>query len=215
MKTILFQGDSITDAQRIKEDPDHMGSGYAIMVAGELGLCEPGKYRFINRGVSGNKSTDVLARMKEDIIDIKPDYMSLMIGVNDVWHELDLHCGCDEAAYAESLTKIVEGTLNACPGVKIIMLEPYILEEYNTRATEDFPDKWEKFKSEVAKRSAIAREISEKYSLKFVSLQDILDKACEATGVAYWASDGVHPTPMGHCLIAREWIKAFKEIEDK
>lgn len=213
MKTILFQGDSITDAQRYKDDPDHMGSGYAIMVAGELGIEAPGKYRFINRGVSGNRSVDVVARMKQDILDIKPDYMSLMVGVNDVWHKIEIDNGCGEDALRSSLETIITETRASCPGVRLMLIEPYLLREYATENTPEMPDKWEYFRSEVEKRAMITREVAEKYGIKFVALQDKLDRAAEKYGAAYWASDGVHPTPMGHELIKREWIKAFREIE--
>ena len=119
MKTILFQGDSITDAGRNREDPESLGTGYPLLVAAKLGYEYPGEYKFVNRGVSGNKSVDVAARIKEDIIDVAPDYMSLMVGVNDVWHGIDYNwwATCDDLD--RSLREIIEKTREACPGVKI------------------------------------------------------------------------------------------------
>ena len=87
-KLILFQGDSITDCDRSRQVNTRQGFGYATMVQGQLGFECPGEYDFLNRGISGNRIVDVYARIKADIINLKPDYMSLLIGVNDVWHEL-------------------------------------------------------------------------------------------------------------------------------
>lgn len=211
-KNILFQGDSITESQRFREFPDHMGSGFAIMVAGQMGFEHPGEYNFINRGIAGQKSTDVYARIKEDIIDENPHCMSLLVGVNDVWHGIDYNWGATAETYEETLSSIIEETLAAVPNVKIMIFEPFVLKEYATCSTEDKPDKWETFRREVDIRRNIAKEIAEKYSLKFVTLQDKFDAAAEKTGVAYWLEDGVHPSPAGHELIAREWIKAYYEI---
>jgi len=87
-KIILFQGDSITDCGRSREDFSEIGKGYPMLVKAQLGFENPGEFEFQNRGISGNRIVDVYARIKSDIINLKPDYMSLLIGVNDVWHEL-------------------------------------------------------------------------------------------------------------------------------
>lgn len=211
-KNILFQGDSITESQRFREFPDHMGSGFAIMVAGKMGFEHPGEYVFINRGIAGQKSTDVYARIKEDIIDEKPYCMSLLVGVNDVWHGIDYNWGETPETYERVLCSIIEETVAAVPDVKIMLIEPFVLKEYSTCSTEEKPDKWETFRREVDIRRQIAKETAEKYSLKFVTLQDKFDAAAEKTGVAFWLEDGVHPSPAGHELIAREWIKAYYEM---
>ena len=92
MKIVLFQGDSITDAGRTKDDTN-MGRGYAALVTAALGYECPGEYEFINRGINGNRVTDLYARIKRDIINLRPDVMSILIGVNDVWHEYDFGGG--------------------------------------------------------------------------------------------------------------------------
>ena len=183
MKKILFQGDSITDAQRLREDPTHLGSGYALIVAGKLGYDHPGEYCFINRGVSGNKSVDVAARIKEDIIDVVPDVMSLLVGVNDVWHGIEYNwwATCDDLV--KSLDGIITKTREALPDVKIMLLEPYILHECATASTDEKPDKWETFVKEVGARQKITRAAAEKYSLPFIPLQSIFDDAVKTAGV--------------------------------
>ena len=213
MKTILFQGDSITDAQRIRNDADHLGSGYPLIVAGKLGYDRPGEYRFVNRGVSGNKSVDVAARIKEDIIDVAPDVMSLMVGVNDVWHGIDYNWWATPEDLERSLSEIIEKTREACPDVKIMLLEPYILPECSTISTEEKPDKWETFVREVSLRQDITREIAEKYSVPFVPLQSKFDEAVSINGVKPFSEDGVHPTPAGHMLIAKAWLEAFEKLD--
>ena len=92
---ILFQGDSITDAGRDREKDDRMGRGYATLVAAELGFKYAPEYTFLNRGIGGNRSVDVYARIKKDIINLKPDYLSVLMGVNDVWHEIAFNNGVD------------------------------------------------------------------------------------------------------------------------
>ena len=89
MKRVLFQGDSITDMMRSRENDKFLGIGYPVLVSAELGLDYPGEYEFLNRGVSGNRIVDLYARIKSDIINLKPDVISFLIGINDVWHELD------------------------------------------------------------------------------------------------------------------------------
>lgn len=100
---ILFQGDSITDVGRARNDPRNMGQGYPVMVAGELGLRFPGKYEFINRGISGDRIPDLVARFGKDFVHLKPDVISILVGVNDVWHEPDVRNRVDRAAVPEPL----------------------------------------------------------------------------------------------------------------
>ena len=213
MKTILFQGDSITDAGRNREDPESLGTGYPLLVAAKLGYEFPGEYKFVNRGVSGNKSVDVAARLKEDIIDIAPDYMSLMVGVNDVWHGIDYNWWATCEDLVRSLREIIEKTREACPGVKIMFFEPYILPEYATLSTEEKPDKWEQFTREVGERQRITKEIAAEYGIPYIRTQALFDEATKRGGVKPFSEDGVHPTPAGHELIAKAWIDTFEKIK--
>lgn len=212
-KLILFQGDSITDCGRNRENIKSTGVGYAHMVKGQLGCENPGEYEFINKGIGGNRIVDVYARIKSDIINLKPDYMSLLIGVNDVWHELNgIHNGVSAEKFEKIYDMLISEILEALPNVKIMILEPFVLEGPNTCATEAFPDRWDDFKAEVPLRAAAAKRIAEKYNLPFVTLQDKFDEACKSAEATYWLEDGVHPTPMGHWMIKNEWMKAFREM---
>lgn len=206
MKTILFQGDSITDVKRIREDPTNLGQGYANLVSGRLGLQNPGEYTFLNRGIGGNRIVDVYARMKCDIVNLKPDYMSILIGVNDVWHEKDKHNGVSAPKFKKVYGMMLEELREELPDIKIILLEPFVLEG---TATEDAID-W--FREEVALRAAAVRELAEEYQLPFIPLQEDLNKLTEQAPPSYWLRDGVHPTVFFHQYIADKWIETFHSI---
>lgn len=210
-KLILFQGDSITDCGRNREEISSTGTGYVHMVKGQLGFEYPEEYEFINKGVSGNRIVDVYARIKMDIINLKPDYMSLLIGVNDVWHELGgRHNGVAAGKFEKIYNMLIDEILEAHPDIKIMLLEPFVLEAAATAATEEEPERWDYFRTEVPLRAAAAKRIAEKYRLSFVALQDKFNAACKKAPASYWLRDGVHPTPMGHWIIKNEWIKAFQ-----
>ncbi len=205
---ILFQGDSITDAGRSRENNSDLGRGYPHLVEAELGYECPGEHEFINRGISGNRIVDVYARIKKDIINLKPDFMSLLIGVNDVWHENgDEPNGVDAEKFYKIYDMLISEIKEALPGIKIVIIEPFVLKG---TATEPY---WEAFSQEVPKRAEKVRLIAQKHSLPIISLQDKFDEAAKKAPNEYWLWDGVHPTPKGHELIKREWIKKFREIK--
>ncbi len=209
MKTILFQGDSITDAGRPREHDDSAGYGYATMVMGELGAEFPGEYKIYNRGVSGNRVVDLYARIKRDIINLKPDVMSILIGVNDVWHEFGFGGGngVDAEKYIKIYSMLIEEVKEALPDIKIMILEPFTLP--GTGNAEYYED----FRMEVEKRAEKAKAVAEKFSLPFVELQKYFDEVAKNAPADMWLHDGVHPTAAGHGIIKREWMKCFSGIK--
>ena len=206
MKTILFQGDSITDAGRSREDGSNLGLGYPTLVKGEMGFDYAGQYEFVNKGISGNRIVDLYARLKVDFINIKPDVISILIGVNDVWHELSIQNGVDNEKFYKIYCMLIEEIKEALPNTKIMILEPFVLKGTATESN------WDYFASETKLRAKMAKKVAEKYGLTFLSLQDKFDQALKLCPPDYWLVDGVHPTTMGHELIKREWIKAFKTL---
>ncbi len=204
---ILFQGDSITDANRTRDNNDYLGRGYPSLIKSTLNYEEPQKYEFINRGISGNKIVDLYARIRADIINLKPDVMSILIGVNDVWHTFD---GFDDGVNAEKYFKIysmlVDEILEALPDIKIMIMEPFTLRGSGNEAY------YEEFRKEVEKRAEKAKAIAEKYGFPFIALQDKFDEAAKLAPNSNWLTDGVHPAEAGHELIKREWIKCFKNL---
>lgn len=212
-KVILFQGDSITDAGRNREFDEVTGYGYPTLVKAHLGFENCGEYVFYNRGIGGNRVIDMYARIVSDVINIKPDYMSILIGVNDIWHGLDFNNGTGIERFEKVYNMFIEEIKEELPDVKIMIMEPFVLRGRDTDNRENQPDRWERFSSGVAQMAKAARRIAQKHSLKFIELQSKFDEACKLESTAYWLRDGVHPTAMGHELIKREWLKAFDEIK--
>ncbi len=204
---ILFQGDSITDAGRDRDNDVGVGVGYPLLVKSVLGFEAPGKYEFINRGISGNRIVDVYARIKADIINVKPDVMSILIGVNDVWHEF-IECpnGVDAEKFYKIYDMLIEEVKEALPDIKIMILEPFVLKGFGTE------ERWAEFDKEVKLRAQMAKKIADKHNLSFIPLQDGFDSLAKDIQPDYWLGDGVHPTAMGHEFIKNEWIKEFKKL---
>ena len=204
---ILFQGDSITDADRSRQDNTRLGVGYPRLVEASLGYEEPAKYEFLNRGISGNRIVDIYARIKADIINLQPDVMSILIGVNDVWHELgECPNGVDADKFFKVYSMLIEEVKEALPNIKIMILEPFVLEGPST------VEKWDVFSTEVPKRAEAAKKIADKYGLTYIPLQKGFDELCKKAEPTYWIGDGVHPTAKGHEFIKSEWLKAFKTL---
>ena len=213
-KVILFQGDSITDCARDRQETGSLGEGYPIYVASSLSNDSVNEYKFINKGVSGNRIIDVYARIKCDIINLKPDYMSLLIGVNDVWHEINWQNGIDLDKFEKFYDMLLTEVKEALPNIKIMLLEPFVLEGPATCGDENVPDRLERFKKNVPLYGAVARKMAEKHGCKFIELQNKFNEAAKKSGsTTYWLRDGVHPSYAGHELLKREWLKAFEEIK--
>ena len=208
---ILFQGDSITDAMRSRDNDLASGHGYPTLVKAKLGYEEPGKYTFLNRGISGNRIVDLYARIKADLINLKPDVLSILIGINDVWHEIGHGNGVSVEKYERVYDWLLTEVKEALPEVRILLLEPFVLQGHATEATEEKPERWEFFRTQTPLYAAAAKRLAEKHGTTFVPLQHLFDEACKLAEPAYWLHDGVHPTAMGHELIAREWMKAFRQ----
>ena len=207
---ILFQGDSITDAGRNTNNGSliTIGQSYPMIIDGALSVKYPGRFTFENYGISGNRSVDVYARVKKDVWNHKPDVLSILLGVNDVWHDLgEEPNGVDAERFYTVYKMLCADTLKALPGCRIMMMEPFVLKESATEADWDF------FRTEVALRADAVRRIAGELDQVFVPLQSVLDEAAKVMPAGYWLGDGVHPMPAGHQLIADQWMKVFeKEI---
>ena len=211
-KLILFQGDSITDAHRDRNDPKSMGQGYASMVCAALGVDCPADYDYLNRGVSGDRVVDVYARIKWDFLNLKPDYASIYVGVNDAWHEIEWENGVDDEKFERIYGMLLDEVMAACPGIKLMLISPFVLEGWATMAKDEQPDRWHRFQTDVATKAVAVRHVAEKYHLPLIELQPIFDAACEVAPASHWSADGVHPTPAGHELIKRAWLDAFAKL---
>lgn len=214
---IVFWGDSITDAAR-NRDPvrdtsgytRYTGCGYVRLIESALGCDFPEEYEVLNRGVSGNRIVDLYARIKADLINLKPDVISILIGINDVWHEYTHQNGVDAEKFELVYDWIIQEIQEALPDAKILLLEPFVLPGSATMATQELPDRWEFFSSETRLRASVTKRIAQKYGLTFIPLQEEFEQADGRTNVmGYWLGDGVHPMGAGHELIKRKWLEAF------
>ena len=203
MIKFVFQGDSITDAGRDRDNMASFGIGYPNLVASELMCKYPGEYEFINEGVSGDRIVDLYARIKQDLINHKPDYLSILIGVNDVWHELNEQNGVAAPKFEKVYSMLIEEIKEALPDIKIFILEPFVLKGSGTERYFD------EFLADVKLHSQAAKNVAEKYNLTFIPLQEKFDVASKLMPPTYWAADGVHPTAAGHALIKDALIKAI------
>ena len=212
MERILFIGDSITDAERLKTSFTDMGKGYANYVKATLGAENPEKYEFLNRGISGNRIVDLYARIKADFINLAPDIASIYVGVNDVWHEIMYNNGVSTDKFEKIYTMFIEEIYEALPNIKLMLIAPFVLKGIKTCDTEEIPDKLSRFIKDVREKNEATKRISEKFSLPCIDLQAEFDKLKEVAPDDYWTVDGVHPTEMGHEIIKNLWLDTFSKI---
>ncbi len=213
---ILFQGDSITDGNRYKSkasewDKNHqIGHSYVYILTGLLGMQYPERrFEFVNRGISGNTAGELLARWQTDALDIDPDVLSVLVGVNDCVRAGDRAIKDFSASqFEEDYRRILTQSREKNPSLKIVLLEPFA-----------YPETQSVTKSTPAIRRAImrseqkiVRRLAKEFDAVFVPLQELFDEALKVREPAYWLWDGTHPTEAGHALIAREFLKATKDI---
>ena len=200
----LFQGDSITDGNRGRNnDPNHiMGHGYAFSIASRVGTDFPKKnLRFYNRGISGNKIADLNARWQKDALDIKPDVLSILVGVNDVEASMRQKETVVTEKFEETYRMLLNQTRAQLPECLFVVCEPFILPVGRVK------DNWIEWKTEMQKIQSIVARLAKEYSAVFVPLQTVFDNAAARVTPEYWIWDGIHPTVAGHELITRQWLK--------
>lgn len=207
---ILFQGDSITDAGRSRDaakstTPNNqpgLGNGYAWLAAAGLLVERPTDHlKFLNRGISGHKVFQLAERWQGDCLDLQPDLLSILIGVNDIWHSLDPKLGYKGTVeiYERDYHALIERTLKALPKIKLIICEPFVL---RCGAVKDnwFP--------QFDEYRAAAKRVARQANATFVPFQTMFDFAVRFAPPEHWAGDGVHPSAAGAALMAHFWIKA-------
>ncbi len=202
---ILFQGDSITDAGRDRtrtevNDAQALGRGYAYLASARLLRDHPRHGLLLwNRGISGNRVPDLLARWQTDCLALQPDLVSILIGVNDLWHKFDGRYTGSVADYEQGYRELIEQTLAALPKVQLVLCEPFVL-RCGVVSAKWFP--------EFEERRAVAGELAAEFQTRFVPFQSAFDRAlADDSPPSYWAADGVHPTAAGHQLLADAWLK--------
>jgi len=201
---ILFQGDSITDANRDRglHQKHFIGQSYVYLIAAKLASEHAEKHPvFVNRGISGNRVSDLYARWNEDAFSLKPDVISILIGVNDAWRTMSEEPSGVTDRFERAYRHLLEETKEVLPGTRLILCEPFVLEGGATKA------KWEEWQKLVGKYQTVVRRLSEEYGAVFVPLQDAFNEAAKRAEPEYWLYDGVHPSAAGHALIAGRWLE--------
>ncbi|MCE0484594.1 MAG: SGNH/GDSL hydrolase family protein [Methylacidiphilales bacterium] len=196
--TILFTGDSITDCGRIREEAGHLGSGYPAFIAARLQakLAAP-KLRIFNRGISGDRSKDLLARVNPDLLALKPTVLSILIGINDVWRRYDSNDPTSLEAFEKNYRTLLEKVREALD-VRVILLEPFVLHVPKDRHA---------WREDLNPKIDAVRRLSLEFGTEYLPLDGLLAQAAAKAGPAFWAADGVHPTAAGHALIAQAWLE--------
>jgi lysophospholipase L1-like esterase len=202
---VVFQGDSITDGGRQRSGSDYnhiMGQSYSYILAALIGALHPERnLTFINRGVGGNRVTDLAARWQADTIDLKPNFLSILIGINDT-----LSGNESPEQFQQVYDKLLADTISTLPNTKIVLGEPFLLPVGNHKAN------YTAELAELKKRQQVVAMLAEKYHLPLVRYQEAFDEACRKAPPEHWSWDGVHPHYAGHGLMVLEWLKTVRQF---
>ncbi len=204
---VLFQGDSITDGNRGRnQDLNHIhGHGYQYILASEMYADNTDiDFEVINRGVSGDRIATLYGRWKEDCLNLKPDIVSVLIGINDCSEVFCHGNGSLPDRYKKIYRYMLDELLEQNPDVMLVIMEPF----FGVSSDEAYNGYMQ---SHVHEYASAAKEIAEEYGAVFVPLQDIFDEYAKRTDILKLLWDGVHPTTGGHQLIARRWKACVEE----
>lgn len=197
---ILFFGDSITDAGRNRENPNDLGSGFVLFAANKLRLLYPEKnLQILNRGIGGDRTTELLARIEKDVVAEKPDLVVLLVGINDVWRRFDSGEITTDEQFRENYKKLVE-TIQGT-GAKLVLIEPFILDVVSKKNFRPYVDAFNK----------IIREIADG-KIPLVPMDEIFRGLTQDIAPEKFAADGVHPTHRGCRYIANLAVKEIKKF---
>lgn len=199
---VLFQGDSITDCGRDREDITSLGGGYPNVVARLYNTLFPDNgVTFINKGISGNRVRDLLDRYDTDFKAVKPDFISILIGINDTWRRYDNNDPTSTEQYEQSFRTLLKKIKKDLPECKLMIIEPYVL--YS------LPDR-KAWREDLDPKIHAARGLAREFADYYLPLDGIFAKAeVEQCTCNQIAEDGVHPTAAGHSIIAAEYLKVL------
>jgi len=200
-QTILFQGDSITDANRNRWEPHDLGTGYVMMVAQKFSTEHPEiNLKFLNRGISGNRIKDLKERWQKDCLNLKPDIVSIMIGANDTLATFFWGEPTPIEDFEKDYAYIIGQTQKKL-NTQIVLMEPFIL---------PFSEETTNLRNDLNSRIEVVKKLAEKFKAELVQLDSVFSVALKEKPPEFWSTDGVHPTPAGHALIAKSWLSKTK-----
>ena len=201
---ILFQGDSVTDAGRDRGNPADMGDGYPRYASAMIQDCfSDTEFEFVNLGISGNRTEHLVARLETDFIEIQPDVVSILIGVNDVWHHYAHEFVETTDEQFETNYRVILDAVKSRTSARILMIQPFLLETVD-------PVK-QKLCEELARKQAIIKRLADEYADAYLPLDEVLHTQT-AEVPAYYSADGVHPTPDGACYIGEAYLRAVAPL---
>jgi lysophospholipase L1-like esterase len=208
---ILFQGDSITDGNRIKDnewDLNHqIGHSYAYLITASLGARHWGRQLdFVNRGVSGNRIVDLYSRLQQDVLNQKPDVLSILIGVNDVQMQVNSQQSFPYIRYEKVFRILLDEVFEILPDCKVILCEPFILPVGQVK------ERFEQWYKAICCIQEVVYHLAQEYRTVYVALQDRFSELAKLNGPEYWMWDGIHPTVAGHQIIADAWLDGTEKI---
>jgi lysophospholipase L1-like esterase len=198
---ILFQGDSITDATRQRDDFASLGDGWVMLLKAWMDARYPDlQLEFLNRGIGGNRAVDLEQRWQKDCLDLKPDWLSILIGINDTWRRYDSNDPTSTESFARSYENLLR-QVREQTGAKIILCEPFLTHTPEDRLT---------WREDLDPKIGLVTELAEKYGAIYVPLDKVFAQAVKSRPADHWAGDGVHPSRAGQALIAQAWLNALQ-----
>ena len=204
---ILFQGDSITDAFRKPDEINpayQLGNGYVFLIAAQLAARFPAKHwDFVNRGVSGNKILDLKNRWTNDVLAIRPDVLTIFVGVNDTLAAMQGQPSTNEQEFASAYQFLLQETRQHLPDIRFVLMEPFLLEVGEVRKS---------WCDHLRSRQLLVQAMASETMSDFVPTQQIFDNASKIREPAFWSYDGIHPTHAGFQLLADAWLEVFEKM---
>ena len=201
---ILFQGDSVTDAGRDRSNPADLGEGYPKFASALIQDSYPDlDFEFVDLGISGNRTEHLVARLEADFIEVQPDIVSIMIGINDVWHHYAFEFVETTDEQFEKNYRTVLDAIKSRTNARILMIQPFLLETVD-------PVKQE-LCEELARKQQIIRKLADEYADVYLPLDEVLHTETDEKS-AYYSADGVHPTPDGACFIGEAYLRAVAPL---
>ena len=202
---LLFQGDSITDADRDRSDYHNLGFGYAFYASEMLKEAYPDvEFEFVNLGLSGNRTGQLFDRITPDCIEIKPDIVSVLIGINDVWHRYEYEFVPTRDEQIELNYRCVLDVIKESTNAKLLMLQPFT--EGDNQAF---------MRKDVDKMIKIVDSLAEKYADDYIRLDEIIHADEHYGDELYFTRDGVHPNEIGAQYIAKLYVDAIRPLIDR
>ncbi len=200
---ILFQGDSVTDAGRDRSNPHDMGDGYPRYASAMLHDSFPDvELEFVNLGISGNRTEQLCERLESDFVDIQPDIVSIMIGINDVWHHYSHGIETTDEQFEARLRTVLDA-MKTRTHARILLIQPFLMEAVDEGKAE--------LCAELVRKQAIIRRLADEYADAYLPMDEIFHT--EATEEpSYYTADGVHPTPDGACYIGEAYLRAIAPL---